>query len=293
MDRKSTGIDFDRQSFVNRAAEPSPSGSRFSGVLLLLVAVAALGFLGYKFLIQSAVDDPGAERRTLVQMDQRMAGIEQRLEQLEQNRDRTAGAFASSANKPGPPSPDATSTQAPPRSAYRVSPAPVSQSQASGNPAADPAISQKIAGIQQGLGNLQQDTTANHQAWQATTDRLADVSGQVGNQQMQLLRSEDELNQLLARTQRTAIPFEVHRGPDRQPIGPILFSLKSTNPKTQRYTLCVYVQESCVELKERNRYEVVQFVISRYSAPLEVIATSVSKDEITGYLEVPLEKTRN
>lgn len=292
MDRKSTGIDFDRQSFVNRAAESSPSGLRFSGVLLLLVAIAALGLLGYKFLIQSAVDDPGAERRTLVQMDQRLAGIEQRLEQLEQNRDRTAGAFASSVNKPEPPSPGANGTQAPPRFAYRVSPAPASQP-TPGNPPADPAISQKVAGIQQGLGNLQQDAAANRQAWQATTDRLADVSGQVGNQQTQLLRSEDELNQLLAHTQRTAIPFEVHRGPDRQPVGPILFSLKSTNPKTQRYTLCVYVQESCVELKERNRYEVVQFVISRYSAPLEVIATSVSKDEITGYLEVPVEKTRN
>jgi hypothetical protein len=292
MDRKSTGIDFDRQSFVNRAAESSPSGLHFSGVLLLLVAIAALGFLGYKFLIQSAVDDPGGERRTLVQMDQRMAGIEQRLEQLEQNRDRTAGPFASSANKPEPPSPGASGPQAQPRFAYRVSPAPASQP-APGNSPADPAISQKVAGIQQGLGNLQQDAAANHQAWQAATDRLADVSGQVGNQQMQLLRSEDELNQLLAHTQRTAIPFEVHRGPDRQPVGSIFLSLKSTNPKTQRYTLCVYVQESCLELKERNRYEVVQFVISRYSAPLEVIATSVSRDEITGYLEVPLEKTRN
>ena len=293
MDRKSTGIDFDRQSFVNRAAESSPSGSRFSGVLLLLVAVAALAFLGYKFLIQSAVDDPGAERRTLTQMDQRMAGIEQRLEQLEQNRDRSAGSFASTANKPEPPGPGANGTQAPPRMAYRVSPAPASQQPAAGNPPVDPAISQKVAGIQQGLGNLQQDAATNRQAWQATTDRLADVSGQVGNQQMQLLRSEDELNQLLARTQRTAIPFEVERGPDRRPVGPIFFSLKSANPKTQRYTLCVYVQESCLELKERNRYEVVQFVISRYSAPLEVIATSVSKDEITGYLEVPVEKTRN
>jgi hypothetical protein len=47
-----------------------------------------------------------------------------------------------------------------------------------------------------------------------------------------------------------------------------------------------------VELKERNRYEVVQFVISRYSTPLEVIATSINKDGITGYLEVPVEKTR-
>jgi hypothetical protein len=292
MDRKSTGIDFDRQAFVTSAEPASPSGARFPGVLLLLVAIAGFGLLGYKFLIQSAVDDPAAERRTLVQIEQRMAGIEERLEQIEQNHNRTAGDFAANTKKPEPSSPSDSDAHNPPRFAYRVSPPPVSPQPSHGNPPADPAISQKVTGIQQGLGNLQQDTAANREAWQATTDRLADVSGQVGTQQMRLLRSEDELNQLLARTQRTAIPFEVHRGSDRQPVGPISFSLKSTNPKTQRYTLCVYVQESCVELKERNRYEVVQFVISRYSTPLEVIATSINKDGITGYLEVPVEKTR-
>ena len=152
-------------------------------------------------------------------------------------------------------------------------------------------MAQKVAGIQQGLGSLQQNAAADHEAWQATTDRLADVSGQVGNQQLQMLRSQDELNQLLARTQRTAIPFELHRGSDRQPVGPITLQLKSTNTKTGRYTVCAYVQDACVELKERNRYEVVQLVTSRYTTPLEVIATSVLKDGITGYLEVPNDKT--
>jgi len=292
MDRKSTGIEYDRQAFVTSAEPASPSGSRFSGVLLLLVAVAGLGLLGYKFLIQSAVDDPEANRRTLVQIEQRMAGIEERLEQIEQNHNRSAVEFAPSAKKPEPSSPVETDAQNPRRFTYHVSPPPASPQPSRGDPPADPAINQKVVGIQQGLGSLQQDTAANREAWQATTDRLADVTGQVGTQQMRLLRSEDELNQLLARTQRTAIPFEVHRGSERQPVGPISFSLKSTNPKTQRYTLCVYVQESCVELKERNRYEVVQFVISRYSAPLEVIATSVNKDGVTGYLEVPVEKNR-
>jgi hypothetical protein len=293
MDRKSTGIDFDRQAFVTPAERASPSGSRFPGVLLLLVAIAGLGLLGYRFLIQSAVDEPVTDRRTLVQIEQRMAGIEERLEQMEQNHKRTAGDYAPSERKGEPVRTSESDAHNAPRSAYHVSPSPVPQQQARGNSPSDPAISQKVAGIQQGLGNLQQDTSANHEAWQATANRLADVSGQVGNQQLQVLRSQDELNELLAHTQRTALPFEVHRGSNRQPVGPVSLSLKSTNPKTQRYTLCVYVQESCVELKERNRYEVVQFVVSRYSAPLEVIATSISKDVVTGYLEVPVEKTRH
>jgi hypothetical protein len=292
MDRKSTGIDFDRQAFVTSAEPVSPSGSRFPGLLLLLVAIGALAFVGYKFLIQSAVDDPGAERRTLVQIEQRIAGIEERLEQIEQNHKRLPGDLVPSVKKPDSEAPSDTDAHNPSRFTYRVSPSPLPPP-SRGNPPSDPAISKQVAGLQQGLGSLQQDAAANHEAWRATSDRLTDVAGQVGNQQVQMLRSQDELNQLLAHSQRTAVPFELHRGPDRQPVGPVSLSLKTTNLKTQRYTLCVYVQDSCLELKERNRYEVVQFVISRYSAPLEVIATSISKNAISGYLEVPVDKTRH
>jgi hypothetical protein len=51
--------------------------------------------------------------------------------------------------------------------------------------------------------------------------------------------------------------------------------------------LCVYVQETCIELKDRSLFEVVRFVAGRNKVPLEVIATQVGKDGIVGYLEVP------
>ena len=99
------------------------------------------------------------------------------------------------------------------------------------------------------MGALQNDATSNREAWQATTDKLADVAGQVGVQSVQILRNQDEVNQLLVRTERVAIPFELLHGADPQLIGPVHLELQSTNQKTQRYTLCVYVQTSCLELK--------------------------------------------
>lgn len=289
MDRKSTGIDFDRDAFVPPPAHTPVPETRWPGLLLLLVAVGVLGLIGYKFLIQNA-DESGSDSRSLAQIDQRMADIEQRLEKIEQDHDRPVPDPVPASRKAQVPNTGDADVRASARPTYRIYPSPPPAQAAHPDPAAEAAISQRVAGLQQNLGDLQQNTVADREAWQATTDRLADVSGQVGTQQMQLMRSEDELNQLLARTQRTAIPFELHRGRDREPVGPISLSLKSTNPKTQRYTLCAYVQDSCLELKERNRYEVVQFVNARYSTPLEVIATSILKDGITGYLEVPNEK---
>ncbi|HTU34002.1 MAG TPA: hypothetical protein VMF66_09390 [Candidatus Acidoferrum sp.] len=155
------------------------------------------------------------------------------------------------------------------------------------SPASDPATGQRLTKLQQGVGQLEQNQQASSEAWQATTDRLADMAGQVGSQNVQILRNQDELNELVNRTEMEAIPFELLRGSNPTPVGPVALVLKSTNPKKQSYTVCVYVQPSCVELKDRMIHEVVQFVAARNSTPLEIVATRIVKDEILGYLEVP------
>ena len=138
---------------------------------------------------------------------------------------------------------------------------------------------------------MQNDTKANREAWSATTDRLADVAGEVGTQRVEILRNRDEVDQLLARSERTAIPFELLRGSSPQSFGNLSLGLKASNAKNHHYTMCVYVQGSCIELRDRSLYEVVQFSPSRGTPPLMVIATKVAKDRILGFLEVPKEAT--
>jgi len=153
--------------------------------------------------------------------------------------------------------------------------------------APDPATVQRLSSLQEGLGALQNDQRANREALQATSNRVTEIQGQVGTQGVQILQSQDELNQLLARTEMDAIPFELLRGASPQQIGPVSLYLKSANPKTQRYTMCAFAQSTCVELKDRSLHEVVQFVVSRNGAPLGIIATKIMKYQILGYLEVP------
>jgi hypothetical protein len=116
---------------------------------------------------------------------------------------------------------------------------------------------------------------------------LAEMAGQVGTQSVEILRNQDEINQLLVRTEMEAIPFELRRGADPQPVGPVSLVLKSTNPKAQRYTLCVHIQNSCIDLKDRALHEVVQFILVRNTTPVQVIATKITKDEVLGYIEAP------
>jgi hypothetical protein len=295
MDNKSAGIDYDRQVFAPSAPQPTaaPSMAGIFFFVAVIAAILALGYVGYKGFVQSSGGST-ADVRALNEMQQRVNALEERLAQAEKENHRRALAAAQSSQNSkndAPAAPAQSSVHSAPRPSYRISGSPAPQPSHAAAP--DTATAQKLAGIQQGLGALQNDASSNREAWQATTDKLADVAGQVGVQSVQILRNQDEVNQLLVRTERVAIPFELLHGADPQLIGPVHLGLKSTNQRAQRYTLCVYVQTSCLELKDKAIYEVAQFAISRDSAPLEVIATKISKDGILGYLEIPRDKSRH
>jgi small-conductance mechanosensitive channel len=290
MDHKSTGFEYDREAFVPAAEQKAKGSPSLAGLLLAIVAIAVVGglaFLGYKAVTQNEAAGPSGNSRAVAAMQQKISDMEERLDRLEQENHRLASAQSLSNSKKSaePVAEAAPEKKAAPRAVYQVSAASSQPVQAPAQ--ADPAAAQRIAGLQQGLGALKSDANANHEAWQATTDRLADVVGQVGAQHGEILKSQDQLDQLLARTEQKAVSFELDRSTTPQSVGPVSLVLKSINPKKQRYTLCVYVQQNCIELRDRSVFEVVRFVVGRNSVPLEVIATQVGKDGIVGYLEVP------
>ena len=289
MADKSYGTDYDRQVFVQIPRAPeNNSASRAGGLVLGLGLIALLAFIGYKLLPQTPAQTSASSDPSLAEINNRLTSIEERLTKLEETR-RTAVTVR---RRREPAEADAIEAQPavkrPSRPVFRVSTTPWDGAQSrSAQAPADRVTKDRLSALQSGMGQLQKDQTANNDEWQATSNRLADMAGQVGTQNVQILRNQDELNELVNRTEMEAIPFELLRGSNPTPIGPVSLVLKSTNPKKQSYTVCVYVQPSCIELKDRMIHEVVQFVVSRNSAPLQVIATRIVKDEIMGYLEVP------
>jgi hypothetical protein len=139
---------------------------------------------------------------------------------------------------------------------------------------------------------IKSELSANHEAWQATTDRLADVVGVVGQQQNEITETRDAVNQLLSQTRRQALSFELRRGNTQMPVGPVSLQLKNVDAKAQRYSVCVYFQDRCIELKDRVLNEVVVFVVSKDNGPLELVATKILRDQVIGYLQVPVEPTQ-
>lgn len=270
-------------------SESAIEWARVAMFAIILAAVGALfGILGYTYFAGTVAPTARADNQTLAQIQQQLIGIDKRLGEVESRR-KTESAKVPDVKKLETDIPSLGGIGVPrsPRAQYRVTPESALQSQplVAPPPPLDPASAQKLANLQQGIGALQHETASNGEAWQANTNRLAEIAGELGTQHGQIIRNQDELNRFLGRTEHTTLTFELRRGSVPEAVGPVRISLKTSNQKSQRYTLCVYLKDSCVQVRDRGLYEVVQLAVSRDTAPFEVIATKVEKDGIVGYLQ--------
>jgi len=280
------GIEFDRQIFSSTTdTTKKTQAPKAMGGILLVVALGLAGFVGYKIFTQASQNyQISAAKAQVEQLQQQLADSQKQIEELEKHR---------KAVKPEPPAPVAQpiaveKKPAPAKPVYKIAAASALPPQP--KPVVYTQPSQSAVPANQNTAAIQSEPTANHQAWQATTDRLADVVGVVDQQQNELAETREAVNRLLSQTRRQALAFELLRGNSRMPVGPVTLQLRSVDMKGQRYSVCVYFEDKCIELKDRVLNEVVVFVVSKDTPPLELVATKVLRDQIVGYLEVPADR---
>jgi hypothetical protein len=277
------GIEFDRQVFAP-AAETEKTSPKILGTVALVLALGLAGLVGYKIFTQ--VSQQHALNEANAQIEQLQLQLADSQKQMEDMQKKHRPAVKVEALAPVT-TPAATANAPAPRRTYHVTagsvlpPQPAKLQSISQTPSA-PAVNPETAAMKTELA-------ANHEAWQATTDRLADVVGVVGQQQNEISETREAVNQLLSQTKRQAISFELQRGTSQMPVGPVYLQLKSVDMKGQRYSVCVYFQERCTEIKDRSLNEVVVFIVSKDKGAMELVATKILHDQVVGYLQVPVE----
>lgn len=279
------GIDFDRQAFVPSTA---PQGKNLVQLIVALVVVAALvliAFVGYKvFLVNAQNNETAAANAQVQELQQQVTEMQKRIDTLEKHR---KGAETSPA--PLPLAAGAPATPQPTKTVYRIAAASAQPAQTKSSDASASHV-ETAAPAPMASPEIVGEVAANREAWEATTNRLADVVGVVGTQQGEISATRETLNQLLAQTRRQAVSFEVSRHNEPTPVGPVTLQFKTADAKGQYYTLCVFFNsQKCIELRDRALNEVVVFVVAKDQPPLELVATKINHDQIVGYLEVPTE----
>lgn len=274
---------FNRATLTSPTVEPRRPGFGGFGVLFLVVVLAAAGFIGYKIIQSGAPIVAGAQQdRNLAKLQQQLTSIEQRLDRLERRRTAAQPALVSESRITAPVAAPSA------HSGKKHSPDSLeAQSQDSSQPVRTENHDHAEPAPQLTKASAASDPVASGEAWQATANQLTDVVGVVGSQQDELSKTQAELGRLAAQTQRFAVPFQLRRGSRPQAVGPVSLQLRSSDARRQRYSIDVFLDEKPVEFKDRAVDELVDFVLPGESVPLRFVATKISHDSISGYMEVP------
>ena len=282
------GIEINREAFFQANTPERRPLIDLLGPVLTLLALSLVAFVGYKvYLVNVQNTETAQANEHIQQLNQQLAEMQKRMDALEKHRAAmvtpTAQSAASEAQTHAPDS------KQPARTIYRIASASAlpAQPKAAGNPS--PVATASPAPQSVNSAEIAGEVAANREAWEATTDRLTDVVGVIGKQQGEISATREELNRLMVQTHRQAISFEIARHNAPLSVGPVTLQFKSVDAKSQHFTLCVFFNDrKCIEVRDRALNEVVVFIVSKNNPPLELVATKIDRDQIVGYLEVPV-----
>lgn len=163
-------------------------------------------------------------------------------------------------------------------------------------------VKQEIAKVEQGAAeatkalseNVNKEVTGVKQEVASTKSELdktiADlkkVTGDLGVQSGYIATNSKELAALKALGDRSYFEFKLAKSKQPTRLSDVTIMLKNADVKRNRYTIELVADDKKVEKKDKNVNEPLQFMMSKYRQPCEIIVNEIRKDLIVGYLSQP------
>jgi len=237
-----------------------------------LVTTAALGLWTVE---RSQLREMDRERaQTAAALDQAKAQIQDLTQRLN-----TLAALAQkSAEAPAQPAPAATATSAPrtvspPRQKRYTRPAP-----------ADPRLNQlegQLADTKKELASTREELAKNKEELDGKINSTRD------DLTSSIAKTHDDVVLLQKRGEQNIYEFNLGKSKEMQRVGPLSFSLRSTNVKHKTYDLAMMVDDNALNKKHINLYEPVWITLSDRSRPVQLVVNHIEKNKIEGYVSEP------
>ena len=275
---------FDRQVFAAAKKPPARDPLFVLAPVLFAAVVAAGGFMAYQFIFGDKGDAGSVSAEQISAVQQKLAAVERRLEQLERKRrgGATETPVENETKSTGQSAPVGSS--GPTRIIYRITQPPSQRSLALLSARyPDPQLTAATMRID----SLQRDVAAGREEWEATANRLGSVVGELDSQRVDIDRSKERLDDLVSRFDRQEMQFSVERKSGRKRVGPVAVRLESTDPQNGRYTMQLELNDRWVELRNRSLNESMQFYTAASEGPLELVVNHIAKNQIAGKITVP------
>jgi outer membrane murein-binding lipoprotein Lpp len=101
-----------------------------------------------------------------------------------------------------------------------------------------------------------------------------------------IARTHDELVSLEQKGERSYFEFDITKAKHFQKEGPLMVSLRKTDPKHEKYDLAMVVDDNQLSKKNVNLYEPV-WIAGADHAQVQLVVNKIDKEHIHGYVSAP------
>jgi chromosome segregation ATPase len=149
------------------------------------------------------------------------------------------------------------------------------------------AVAGEVGSVKTDVGGVKTDVAATKASLESTIAQLQHTIGDLGVQSGLIANTRGDLEALKHKGDRQYYEFTLLKGAKPQAFSTVALQLKKTDPKRGKYTLNVTADDKSIEKKDKNQSEPVQFYTGRDHMLYELVAWTVDKNKITGYLSTP------
>ena len=151
------------------------------------------------------------------------------------------------------------------------------------------AANAKIADVSTDVGNVKSQAAMTQSQLEKTIADLKSVNGDLGVQSGLIATNGRELQALKLRGERNYFDIKLDKKAKQpQRYADIMLKLESADPKHNRYTISLLVDDKKSQKKDKSINEPVQFYTSKSGhTPYELVSTQITKEQIVGYLATP------
>ena len=149
------------------------------------------------------------------------------------------------------------------------------------------AVSGEVGSVKTDVGGVKTDVAATKASLDATIAKLQGTIGDLGVQSGLIANTRIDLEALKHKGDRQYYEFTLLKGAKPQAFSTVALQLKKTDPKHGKYSLSVTADDKTIEKRDRTQSEPVQFYTGREHMLYELVAWTVDKNKITGYLSTP------
>ena len=138
------------------------------------------------------------------------------------------------------------------------------------------------------VGDVRNQVSSTKSELDKTISDLKKVTGDLGVTSGLVATNGKELAALKALGDRSYFEFNLVKSKQPYKLGDgVTMVLKNADMKKNRYTIELVADDKKVEKKDKSVNEPVQFYMSKYRQPCEIVVNQIAKDRIVGYLSQP------